>query len=35
MAEKIVDKDIAEIRKLLKGNKMIVGTERTLKNLKI
>ena len=34
MAE-TVDKDLAEVRKLMKGNKMIVGSERTLKNLKL
>lgn len=35
MAEKIVDKEIAEIKKLLKAKNIIIGTERTLKGLKL
>lgn len=36
MAKKeIVDKDIAEIRKLLKGKKLTIGTEKTLKLLRL
>jgi len=35
MAEKEVDKQIAEIRTLLKGKKLIIGTDKTLKNLKL
>ncbi|MBW2975781.1 ribosomal L7Ae/L30e/S12e/Gadd45 family protein [Candidatus Woesearchaeota archaeon] len=34
MAEKSKDKDINEIRKLLKGKKIIVGADRTMKSLK-
>lgn len=30
-----VDKDVAEIRKLLKSKSLIIGSERTLKNLKL
>lgn len=33
MAE--ADKQISEIRKLIKGKKIIIGAERTLKNLKL
>ena len=29
------DKNITEIRKLIKGKKIIIGTDRTLKNLKL
>ncbi len=35
MIEKAVDKDVAEIRKLLKSKSFIIGSERTLKNLKL
>ncbi len=35
MVEKVVDKNIAEIRKLLKNKGTIIGSERTLKNLKL
>jgi large subunit ribosomal protein L30e len=34
MAKKTVDKTIEEIRKLLKDNEVVLGTERTLKELK-
>ena len=30
-----VDKEISEIRKLLKAKGIVIGTERTLKNLKL
>lgn len=35
MTEKVADKEIAEIRKLLKGKGVTVGTKRALKNLKL
>jgi len=35
MAAGKTDQDISEIRKLLKEKKMIIGTQRTLKNLKL
>lgn len=36
MAKKqVVDKNIDEIRKLLKTKKLIIGTEKTLKNIKL
>jgi len=35
MAKETVDKTIAEIKKLLKDKKLIIGTERTIKNLKL
>jgi len=35
MVEKIADKEIVEIRKLLKAKDIIVGTTRTLENLKL
>ncbi|MEA2037140.1 MAG: ribosomal L7Ae/L30e/S12e/Gadd45 family protein [Nanoarchaeota archaeon] len=35
MVEKGSDKNITELRKLLKGKGAIIGTERTLKNLKL
>lgn len=35
MAVKAGDKNITEIRKLLKSKGILVGTERTLKNLKL
>ena len=35
MAEKAVDKNIVELRKLLKGKGLIIGSERTLKNLRL
>lgn len=35
MAEKVVDKDIVDIHKLLKGKNIVIGTEKTLKNLKL
>jgi len=35
MAEKIIDKNIAEIRKFLKSKNVIIGSERTLRNLKL
>lgn len=35
MAAAKTDKDIIEIRKLLKEKKIIIGTDRTLKNLKL
>ena len=33
--QEIVDKDIAEIRKLLKGKKLTIGTEKTLKLIRL
>lgn len=35
MAIKTTDKEIVEIRKLVKGKEIIIGTDRTLKNLKL
>jgi len=35
MAEKVADKEIVAIRKLLKGKGIIIGSEKTLKNLKL
>jgi len=35
MVEKVADKNIAEIRKLLKSKGIVIGTGRTLKNLKL
>ena len=35
MVEKVTDKNVAEIRKLLGGKSVIIGSERTLKNLKL
>lgn len=35
MVEKVADKEIVEIRKLLKGKDIIIGSEKTLKNLKL
>jgi len=35
MAKQTADKEIIEIRKLLKGKNIIIGTQRTLKNLKL
>ncbi|MBU0629128.1 MAG: ribosomal L7Ae/L30e/S12e/Gadd45 family protein [Nanoarchaeota archaeon] len=35
MAEQIADKNIVEIRKLLKGKNALIGADETLKNLKL
>ena len=35
MAEQIADKNIVEIRKLLKGKNTLIGADETLKNLKL
>ena len=35
MAEQVADKNIVEIRKLLKGKNTIIGAELTLKSLKL
>lgn len=33
--KQVVDKDIEEIKKLLKTKKLVIGTERTIKNIRL